>query len=317
MDWNYIGFSLDADKQIKSYQMLENHYTAQYDPGNFFFEQARNALKGAYVPKEEVYCIAYSGKYGDVDARRFIKEMIRDKTLSKAVHLPLRDIAFVYENNPYSHFSSFHIIEDMLKRAQYDTGLKRRLNAYRQYHQNKESDIDSKVITGVKTHQGILLFDDTQRGLQCAEKYLKYVCDNYFSPIYKDADKLQVYYFSTTNVNLVRKAQKCTQMFTLDEKRTFLPQKADFLDSNIVTGYKPNIDCDMYPDLSGYKEILRTLNMKENMSCHNIGILDRFCKTGEIEHLDQDDRFNHLKSFQSLHDQMCNSYLFTSHRTIH
>ncbi len=38
--------------------MLKNPYTSEYDPGNFFLEQARESLKGSYVPKEDIYCIA-------------------------------------------------------------------------------------------------------------------------------------------------------------------------------------------------------------------------------------------------------------------
>lgn len=313
MDWNFIGFSLNENKQIKDYRMLKNPYTSEYDPGNFFLEQARESLKGSYVPKEDIYCIACPEK--EENAERFIKGMIRDKTLYKAVHFPLRDIAFVYENNPYPNLSSRNIIEGVLKKVLLNPEIKRRFNAYHQYHQDREDDISNKVITAIRTNQGILLFDDTYRGLHCAESYLKYICDHFFSPIYKDAEKLQVYYFSTTNANLVRQAQECPQMFTLDTKKTFLPQKADFMDSKTIAGYKPSIECDMFPDLPGYREMLRVLQVRENSDCHNIGVLDQIYKTGEMKNLDQDGLFKHLNSFQSLHDQIWQSYLIMQDNT--
>uniref|UniRef100_UPI00359C6B50 DUF6047 family protein n=1 Tax=Bacteroides ovatus TaxID=28116 RepID=UPI00359C6B50 len=314
MDWNFIGFSLNENKQIKDYRMLRNPYTSQYDPGNFFFEQARESLKGSYVPKEDIYCIAYPEK--EENAEKFIKEMIRDKTLYKAVHFPLRDIAFVYENNPYPSLSSCHVIEGVLKKALQNPEIKRRLIAYHQYHQDREDDISNRVITAIRTNQGILLFDDTYHGLHCAESYLKYICDHFFSPIYKDAEKLQVYYFSTTNANLVSRAQECPQMFTLDTKKTFLPSKAGFMDSKTIAGFKPSIECDMFPDLSGYKEMLRVLQVRENSACHNIGVLDQIYKTGVLKNLDQDSSFIHLNSFQSLHNQIWQSYLIMQDNTL-
>lgn len=92
------------------------------------------------------------------------------------------------------------------------------------------------MLTAIQTGQGVLLFDDTGRGLERAESYLQYNADNFFSPIHRNTDKLGVYYFSTDNARLVEKARECGRMFTSDDRCRFIPAKAEFLRSDILPG---------------------------------------------------------------------------------
>lgn len=51
----YIGFNLNSNRQIEHFQTIENRYGINSDGGKFLFGQAELALKGSYIPKEEVY----------------------------------------------------------------------------------------------------------------------------------------------------------------------------------------------------------------------------------------------------------------------
>lgn len=62
--------------------------------------------------------------------------------------------------------------------------------------------------------------------------------------------------------------------------------------------------------------MLRVLQVRENAACHNIGVLDQIYKTGVLKNLDQDSSFIHLNSFQSLHNQIWQSYLIMQDNTL-
>ena len=237
----YIGFNLNSNRQIEHFQTIENRYGINSDGGKFLFGQAELALKGSYIPKEEVYLIPYQGAVQPGNIERFIKDMTHNGGLSCATHFPLRDIAFVYENTSPYGIHNVDSIQRMLQKAKDNPLLKKQLNAYRAFHQEKEKDIYNRVITAINTNQGVLMFNDTGRGIQCAQKYLQHIGDNFFSPVYRDADKLQIYYFSTSNINLIKEASKCSNMFEHGLKKIYLPQKAHFLDSNMIANYTPAV----------------------------------------------------------------------------
>ena len=153
------------------------------------------------------------------------------------------------------------------------------------------------------------MFNDTGRGIQYAQKYLQHIGDNFFSPVYKDAEKLQMYYFSTSNINLIKEASKCPNMFEHSPKKIFLPRKAHFLDSTMIANYTPAMECSMVPSLECYNQLVEKLNLDKSQKNYNIGILDRICKTGQIGNLEDDSRFNHKNSFVSLDERIRMSYV--------
>ena len=70
----YIGFNLNSNRQIEHFQTIENRYGINSDGGKFLFGQAELALKGSYIPKEEVYLIPYQGAVQPGNIERFIKD---------------------------------------------------------------------------------------------------------------------------------------------------------------------------------------------------------------------------------------------------
>ena len=137
----YIGFNLNSNRQIEHFQTIENRYGINSDGGKFLFGQAELALKGSYIPKEEVYLIPYQGAVQPGNIERFIKDMTHNGGLSCATHFPLRDIAFVYENTSPYGIHNVDSIQRMLQKAKDNPLLKKQLNAYRAFHQEKEKDI--------------------------------------------------------------------------------------------------------------------------------------------------------------------------------
>ena len=112
----YIGFNLNSNRQIEHFQTIENRYGINSDGGKFLFGQAELALKGSYIPKEEVYLIPYQGAVQPGNIERFIKDMTHNGGLSCATHFPLRDIAFVYENTSPYGIHNVDSIQRMLQR---------------------------------------------------------------------------------------------------------------------------------------------------------------------------------------------------------
>lgn len=181
--------------------------------GEFCFSQVRKQLKGAYLPEERIYCIeAADGDKNRVES--LVRDIIDRGAWPSDDHQRLRDIGFVHETaDPYRRTDSRDFIVGELERTLHNGRAGRLLEAYHDFHQSREKDTGNRVLTAIQTGQGVLLFDDTGRGLERAESYLQYNADNFFSPIHRNTDKLGVYYFSTDNARLVEKARECGRMF--------------------------------------------------------------------------------------------------------
>ena len=134
--------------------------------------------------------------------------------------------------------------------------------------------------------------------------------------IHRNTDKLGVYYFSTDNARLVEKARECGRMFAPDDRCSFIPARAEFLRADILRVCKPAVECDMSPDLARYREMLKTFKLMENETPFNIGILDRLCRTGDLDEIPENRNFRHSCSFSSLRSQMSHSFLSSQADTL-
>lgn len=284
--------------------------------GEFCFSQVRGQLKGAYLPEERIYCIEAAGE-GNNRVEPLVRDIVDRGAWPSDDCQVLRDIGFVYETADSRRRSdSRDFIVGELERALHDGSAVSLLEAYHDFHRSRERDTGNRVLTAIRTGQGVLLFDDTGRGLERAESYLQYNADNFFSPIHRDTDKLGVYYFSTDNARLVEKARECGRMFTPDDRCRFIPARAEFLRADILRGCKPAVECDMSPDLSRYREMLVTFRLRENETPFNIGILDRLCRTGNLDEMPENRNFKHFCSFSSLRSQMNHSFLSSQADTL-
>ena len=182
--------------------------------GEFCFSQVRGQLKGAYLPEERIYCIEAAGEDGN-QVESLVRNIIDRGAWPSDDYQRLRDIGFVHETaDSYRRTDSRDFIVGELERTLHNGRAGRLLEAYHDFHRIREKDTGNRVLTAIQTGQGVLLFDDTGRGLERAESYLQYNADNFFSPIHRNTDKLGVYYFITDNARLVEKARECGSMFT-------------------------------------------------------------------------------------------------------
>lgn len=313
----YIGFILNGRNNLEYCRMLSsdaNDLDRRF--GEFCFSQVRKQLKGAYLPEERIYCIeAADGDKNRVES--LVRDIIDRGAWPSDDHQRLRDIGFVHETaDSYRRTDSRDFIVGELERTLHNGRAGRLLEAYHDFHRSREKDTGNRVLTAIQTGQGVLLFDDTGRGLERAESYLQYNADNFFSPIHRNTDKLGVYYFSTDNARLVEKARECGRMFAPDDRCSFIPARAEFLRADILRGCKPAVECDMSPDLARYREMLKTFKLMENETPFNIGILDRLCRTGDLDEMPENRNFRHSCSFSSLRSQMSHSFLSSQADTL-
>ena len=313
----YIGFILNGRNELEYCRMLSsdvNDLDRRF--GEFCFSQVRGQLKGAYLPEERIYCIEAAGEDGN-RVEPLVRDIIDRGAWPSDDYQRLRDIGFVHETaDSYRRTDSRDFIVGELERTLHNGRAGRLLEAYHDFHRSREKDTGNRVLTAIQTGQGVLLFDDTGRGLERAESYLQYNADNFFSPIHRNTDKLGVYYFSTDNVRLVEKARKCGRMFTPDDRCRFIPARAEFLRADILRGCKPAVECDMSPDLARYREMLKTFKLRESETPFNIGILDRLCRTGNLDEMPENRNFRHFCSFSSLRSQMNHSFLSSQADTL-
>lgn len=196
----YIGFILNGRNELEYCRMLSsdvNDLDRRF--GEFCFSQVRGQLKGAYLPEERIYCIEAAGEDGN-RVEPLVRDIIDRGAWPSDDYQRLRDIGFVHETaDSYRRTDSRDFIVGELERTLHNGRAGRLLEAYHDFHQSREKDTGNRVLTAIQTGQGVLLFDDTGRGLERAESYLQYNADNFFSPIHRNTDKLGVYYFSTDN----------------------------------------------------------------------------------------------------------------------
>ena len=63
-------------------------------------------------------------------------------------------------------------------------------------------------------------------------------------------------------------------MFEHGLKKIYLPQKAHFLDSNMIANYTPAVECSMAPSLECYNQLAEKLNLGKSQKNYNIGVPD-------------------------------------------
>ena len=204
----YIGFILNGRNELEYCRILSsdvNDLDRRF--GEFCFSQVRGQLKGAYLPEERIYCIEAAGEDGN-RVESLVRDIIDRGAWPSDDYQRLRDIGFVHETaDSYRRTDSRDFIVGELERTLHNGRAGRLLEAYHDFHRSREKATGNRVLTAIQTGQGVLLFDDTGRGLERVESYLQYNADNFFSPIHRNTDKLGVYYFSTDNARLVEKAR--------------------------------------------------------------------------------------------------------------
>lgn len=193
--------------------------------GNYLREQAELALGGTYIPEETIYCLQMD-KDIDMDTPSVIHEVMYNGELEELPSISLRSLVFAHEISarglPIHMFDTVALLERINDSA--DTA--KVLEAYIHYHSEKMDNTRERTVTAIQSGNGVLLFDDTGRGIHCMERYLQYLADNYFSSALRGVDSLEIYYFSTANNIIVEDSRQCAAMFTPEMPHCFIPSEA-------------------------------------------------------------------------------------------
>lgn len=303
-------FSVDDQKRLVSYCVLtENGISTDLSCGKYLCREARLALAGAYVPDETIYYKPFDIKPSEGETGNFPENLVNRNLTDKLGAIPLRQLAFVYENHP-GELEQLSDMESWMDMTRHEPELQRTVNAYEQYHTEREKNIAARTVTAVQTDQGVLLFNDSGRGLQCVTDYLQDMANRYFSPDFKHLESLRMYYFSTSNQNLVQESRQCASMFSADSPRQFIPSKARFLDNRIMEGISPAIECAMAPERESYRSFAKTFGLEESHKNLNIALLDDICKNGLIEYrYKEHPGFSHKNSFDGILNKLQDSFV--------
>lgn len=310
MEKDAIIFNVDNRGQVTSYfPFLADTATADMNLcfGIYMREQARIALEGTYVPQEMIYYKPYEVHPQNDKADNFLNYLVTHNLTESLPKIPLRLLTYAYESCP----GQIKVLSDMdsfMEEMRHSPDKQKRFNEYERYHGEKEKDIHNRTIIAIENNNGVLLFCDSGRGFQYKNNYLQYMADNYFSPEYKNLEFVKMYYFSTSNKELVELSQQCASMFSADTGHLFIPQKAGYLSDRITDKISPADECSMEPDREGYQNFIGKFQLDKSFKNTNIAILVDIARHG-IVNLNEKDlpEFKHKSSFEGI------LYQFRSH----
>ena len=275
--------------------------------GNYLREQAELALGGTYIPEETIYCLQID-KDIDMDTPSVIHEVMYNGELEELPSISLRSLVFAHEISarglPRHMFDTVALLERINDNA--DTA--KVLEAYIQYHSEKMDNTRERTVTAIQSGNGVLLFDDTGRGIQCMERYLQYLADNYFSSALRGVDSLEIYYFSTANNIIVEDSRQCAVMFTPEMPHCFIPSEAVYYPKDLMKDHSPSVRCSMKPDKSDYDNFLSRFNLDRSELMTDIARLDEIYKNG-IDISKPGYGFIHENSFEKILEKLTHSYL--------
>lgn len=275
--------------------------------GNYLREQVELALGGTYIPEETIYCLQLD-KDIDMDTPSVIHEIMYNGELEELPSISLRSLVFAHEISARGLPGNMFDTVALLERINDNADTAKVLEAYIQYHSKKTDNTRERTVTAIQSGNGVLLFDDTGRGIQCMERYLQYLADNYFSSALQGADSLEIYYFSTANDAIMEDSRRCAVMFTPEKPHCFIPSEAVYYPKDLMKGHSPSVRCSMKPDKSAYDNFLSEFNLDRSGLMTDIAHLDEIYKNG-IDISKSGHGFIHDKSFEKIQEKLTRSYL--------
>lgn len=275
--------------------------------GNYLREQAELALGGTYIPEETIYCLQMD-KDIDMDTPSVIHEVMYNGELEELPSISLRSLVFAHEIS--ARGLPRHMVDTvaLLERINDSADTAKVLESYIHYHSEKMDNTRERTVTAIQSGNGVLLFDDTGRGIHCMERYLQYLADNYFSSALRGVDSLEIYYFSTANNIIVEDSRQCAAMFTPEMPHCFIPSEAVYYPKDLMKDHSPSVRCSMKPDKSDYDNFLSRFNLDRSELMTDIARLDEIYKNG-IDISKPGYGFIHENSFEKILEKLTHSYL--------
>lgn len=238
-----VLFNVDRRDRLVDYAVCHS----DHECGDYLLQQAELALGGAYVPNESVFCLA-DAERTDNGLPELLDDYIRKSDIRELPSFDLRSLTFIHETTEGGLPEGMWAILEKTEQLLDDPDTRKALEAYHGYHERRENSMPERTVSAVRTDKGVLLFDDSGRGLQCLESYLQYHADRYFSPELHGLEKLETYHFSTSDKGISDTAGRCATMFTPQGRHEFVPQKTHYLPDSLVAGLRPSAVCPMHAD---------------------------------------------------------------------
>lgn len=263
-----VLFNVDRRDRLVDYAVCHN----DYECGEYLLRQAELALGGAYVPNESVFCLAVAERTDD-GLPELLDDYIRKGDIRELPSFDLRSLTFIHETTGGGLPEGMWTILEKTEQLLDDPDTRKALEAYHGYHERRENALPERTVSAVRTDKGVLLFDDSGRGLQCLESYLQYHADRYFFPELHGLEKLETYHFSTSDKGISDTAGRCASMFALQGRHEFVPQKAHYLPDSLVAGLRPSAGCPMHADGEAFRRFVKTFGLNATDEANEIAAL--------------------------------------------
>lgn len=293
-----VLFNVDEGGKLVDFGLCLN----DYECGAYLIRQAELALDGAYIPRETVYCQP-DPEWTDERLPGLLNGYISQNDIEDMSSLDLRSLTFIHETVEGGLPDSMYSILQCLEKLTDDFKTYGLMQEYDTFHEKKANHISARTVSAIETDRGILLFNDSGRGLHCLDRCLQFHADNYFSPDFRNMNELNLYHFSTTNAEVVRKANECAYMFTPDGEYRFIHSRARYLPKELVSEIQPVQSCAMSKDMSSFRTFLSRFDLKETERTREIAVLTEIRQRGitaeQMEKLSV-----HRNSFGRMYDRL-------------
>lgn len=293
-----VLFNVDESGKLIDFGLCRN----DYECGAYLIRQAELALDGAYIPQETVYCQP-DPEWTDGRLPGLLNEYINRNDIEDMASLDLRSLTFIHETMEGGLPDSMYSILQCLEKLTDDFKAYGLMQEYDTFHEKKANHISAHTVSAIETDRGILLFNDSGRGLHCLDRCLQFHADNYFSPDFRNMNELNLYHFSTTNAEVVRKANECAYMFTPDGECRFVHSRARYLPRELVSEIKPAQSCSTSKDMDSFNTFLSRFGLKETERAREIAVLTEIRHRGitaeQMEKLSV-----HRNSFVRMYDRL-------------
>lgn len=263
-----VLFNVDRRDRLVDYAVCHS----DHECGDYLLRQAELALGGAYVPNESVFCLADAERTDD-GLPELLDDYIRKDDIRELPSFDLRSLTFLHETTEGGLPEGMWPILEKTEQLLDDPDTRKALEAYHDYHERRENSMSERTVSVVRTDKGVLLFDDSGRGLQCLESYLQYHADRYFSPELHGLEKLETYHFSTSDKGISDTAGRCAAMFTPQGRHEFIPRKARYLPDSLVAGLRPSAGCPMHADGEAFRRFVKTFGLNATDEANEIAAL--------------------------------------------
>ena len=177
-----VLFNVDRKGRLADYAVCHS----DHECGDYLLRQAELALGGAYVPNESVYCLAGAERTDD-GLPELLDDYIREGNIRDLPSIDLRSLTFIHETTGGGLPEGMWAILEKTEQLLDSPDNRKILEAYHAYHEKRENALPERTISAVRTDKGVLLFDDSGRGLQCLESYLRYQPDSLVAGLHPSA----------------------------------------------------------------------------------------------------------------------------------